>query len=114
MDNLEKRLDEVKQDLSQPAPEHKAEGKSPTKGERKMAKKVVKKVAKKVTEKAPKRKKASAEGKVTLADLASEAKIGTGAARRKLRGAELAREGRWSWEEGSSALKAARKALGLE
>lgn len=74
-----------------------------------------KKMAKKVPKKVSKKSKADDEGdsKVKLSDLASEAKITAAAARRKLRDADLSREGRWAWDEGSKDLKAARKALGL-
>lgn len=90
-------------------------------GEAKQPKKV-KKVAKKVPKKKDKVAKKSkskpeaesTEGKVTLAELASEAGITNAAARRKLRDAELSREGRWAWEEDSKGLKEARKALGLD
>lgn len=75
----------------------------------------VKKVAKK-SEKAEKSTKKSANGSenlVHLADLASEAKITAQSARKKLREAKVERSGRWAWEDGSKALKEARKALGL-
>jgi len=109
---LENDLEQVKADLAQPPPEP---------GSRKGAKKVVKKVTK-VEKKGAAAKAAkpsngaaeSEEGKVTLATLAGEAGITTAGARRKLRAAELERTGRWSWEEGSKALSAARKALGLD
>lgn len=75
--------------------------------------------AKKVTKKGKEAKKASKkddsqEGKITLAELAGEAGCTTASARRKLRDADLSREGRWSWEDGSKAYKDARKALGLD
>lgn len=55
------------------------------------------------------------EGFVTIGDLATEAEIEPQSARVKLREAELERPegGRWRWKEGSKALKAARKAVGL-
>lgn len=54
------------------------------------------------------------DGQVNIAQLAEEAGITPQRARQKLREAELERDGRWSWDEGSKALKGARKALGLE
>lgn len=78
----------------------------------KRGKKVAKKLPKKVAKKASK-SNGDASDKVTLADLASEAKLTTAACRRKLRDADLSREGRWAWDPGSKALKEARKALGL-
>lgn len=107
---LEKDLEQVKSDLSEPPPEP-----SPDKEVKKMAKS--KKSPKKVAAKSAKTNgngHATDEGKVTLAQLASEAGITTAGARRKLRGAELERSGRWSWAEGSRELQRARKALGLE
>lgn len=81
----------------------------------KMAKKAPKKVKKAAKANGKSNgKHESAEGKVSLADLASEAQITTAAARRKLRAADMSREGRWSWDDGSKGLKEARKALGLE
>lgn len=57
----------------------------------------------------------SEDGLITVAQLAEEADISPQSARVKLRAAELDRgEGRWKWEPGSKALKAARKVLGLE
>lgn len=55
------------------------------------------------------------EGFVTIGELAEEAEIEPQSARVKLREAELERPegGRWRWKEGSKALKAARKAVGL-
>jgi hypothetical protein len=51
---------------------------------------------------------------VPLGELLKEANIGGQAARRKLRAAKLARSGRWAWKKGSTELKAAREALGLD
>src|ERR1051326_328930 len=96
-EKLERPLDEVASDLSQ-EPES-TESNKPKKV-KKVAKKEVKKAAKKVAKKSTKQTE-STEGKVTLAELASEAKITTASARRKLRDAELNREGRWAWDEGS-------------
>lgn len=104
-EKLERTLSESEDDLSKEPP---AEETKPKK-----VKKVAKKVVKKVSKKSKAEKSDSTEGKVTLADLASEAKITTAGARRKLREAELSREGRWAWDEGSKGLKDARKALGL-
>lgn len=81
---------------------------------KKVAKKAVKKVGKKVAKSNGTKASESSEGKIKLTDLASEAGITAAAARRKLRDAELSREGRWSWEEGSKGLAAARKALGID
>lgn len=55
------------------------------------------------------------DGFVSIGDLAEEAEIAPQSARVKLREAELPKPegGRWRWAEGSKALKAARKALGL-
>ena len=89
-----------------------------------MAKKASKKKTTKKTtakKKAPAKKKggkkakASADGGITLKALAEEAGISGQAARQKLRAAGIEREegSRWSWKEGSKALKAAKKALGL-
>ena len=51
---------------------------------------------------------------VRLKDLAKQAKLTEAVCRKKLRDADVPRgEGRWSWDLGSKALKAARKALGL-
>lgn len=107
MEKLERTLSDVESDLEkEPAAVDK-----PTKKVKKVAKK-----AKKVAKKSKKAEKpeASEEGKISLAELASEANLTTAAARRRLRDAELSREGRWSWEDGSKAYKDARKALGLD
>lgn len=114
----EAAVNEVKASLEQP-------GKPKPKGAKKVAKKV-KKAAE--ADEAPKGKKKaksngisgggkseSEDGLVTVAQLAEEAEISPQSARVKLRAAELDRgEGRWKWEPGSKALKAARKVLGLE
>lgn len=113
-DNLEKQLGQIEHDLGQPIPEH-----SSTQKEPKVAKKVDKKAAKKVA-KSPKKSAAveataGEDSGIKLETLASEAGISTAAARRKLRTAEVDRgDGRWSFKDGSSSHKAARKALGLE
>jgi hypothetical protein len=105
----------------------KADLEKPGKPKRKGAKKVAKKVKKASEEdESPKGKKKaktngkasksaeSEEGLITVADLAAEAEISPQSVRVKLRAAELDRgEGRWKWEEGSKALKEARKVLGL-
>lgn len=106
-EKVESKLDEVEADMQE------GEAEAGTKPKR--AKKVAKKVPKKVKKsKSNGKSESSTEGKVTLADLANEASITTAAARRKLRAAELSREGRWAWDPGSKDLKAARKALELE
>lgn len=115
IDKLETSLDKVKADLAAdpveaPSTETKMSTETKTKT-KKAAKKVVK--AKKAAANGNGHA-AAKEGHVTLAQLASEAKITTAGARRKLRGAELERDGRWSWAEGSRALQQARKALGLD
>lgn len=108
MEKLERTLSDVSDDLAKdPEPSE------PSKKVKKVAK------AKKVTKKTGKAsksesKKADTEGRILLADLASEAKITGASARRRLRAADLSPEGRWSWEEGSKALKEARKVLGLD
>lgn len=104
-DKIEKQLEELKEEME-----------SETKGETTMTEKkpaAKKKVAAKKT--APKKAapKKSTEGLVSLADLAKEAKIKPNMARRKLRAAGIANEGRWKWEENSASLKKAREALGL-
>lgn len=82
---------------------------------KKGAKKVAKKVAKRVAKDKPETNGATGEENVvTLATLATEAKMSGAVARRKLRDAELKRDGRWSWEEGSKDLKKVREVLGLE
>jgi hypothetical protein len=114
----EATVNEVKATLEAP-------GKPKTKGAKKVAKKVKKTEAEQAE--APKGKKKVAEktngksnhgesdGLITVAQLAEEAEISPQSARVKLRAAELDRgEGRWKWEPGSKALKAARKVLGLE
>ena len=54
------------------------------------------------------------EGHTSVAQLAEEAEITPQSARVKLRTSEAERpEGRWVWKNGSQALKAARKVLGL-
>ncbi len=122
MKGLEEKLEGLKDKFQQPVPEH---GTITT--EKKMAKKVDKKAEKeesngKADAKAKKNGKAakadkdedSNDGMITLADLAGEAKISGAAARRKIRAAELERDGRWAWKDGSKSLKTARKALGLD
>lgn len=80
--------------------------------------KKVEKAKVKANGKAKPEKKAKKEqeddGLIRLSDLAETAGISGAAARRKLRAAELERgDGRWAWEDGSTALKQAKKALGL-
>lgn len=111
-DKLEKTLGEVEKEL-QGSPEPDEPESKPEKRSKKVAKKLPKKGAKKVEKRASKTN-GSTEGKITLSQLASEAGITGASARRKLREAECSREGRWAWDEGSKALREARKALGLE
>ena len=108
-------LEEVKQDLLKPVPEHNAPSK-----EKKMAKKVEKKGKAEVEEKTKSKSKAKSkpakadeDGNVTLAELASEAGISAAAARRKVRATEIERDGRWAFKEGSKQLKTVREALGI-
>lgn len=109
--NITKQLEAIREELNKPLPAHLKETK--------MAEKKVKAVpAKKVApaKKAPAKKEAPSEdNRVSLADLAEEAGISGQQARQKLRGADIEREAgkRWSWEQGSKALTAVRKALGL-
>lgn len=118
IDKLERDLAQVAADLEIPPPEPG----SRNKGVRKVVKKVTKvKPSAKPVKEAKTNGKAEApaeseEGKVTLATLAAEAEITPAGARRKLRNAEgIERgEGRWVWEEGSKALAAVRKVLGLD
>lgn len=116
----EAEINEVKADLESPG-----KPKPKSKEVKKVAKKVKKAEAAEETSKAKKKAKSngktnghaekSDDGLITIADLAAEAEISPQSARVKLRAAELDRgEGRWKWEEGSKALKAARKVLGLE
>ena len=81
---------------------------------KKSNKKSAKKVGKKKKGAKKKSKKTQADGGVTLASLAKEAGISGQKARQKLRAAGIEREagGRWSWKDGSKALKAAQKAIG--
>ena len=98
-EELVKKLDELKEEMTELQTEPKVETK-PTKSTAK--KKAVKKAETK-----------KADGGISPKTLAKEAKIEPRVARRKLRKAKLEPDGRWSWEAGSAALKAARKALGL-
>lgn len=107
-EKVESKLAEVESEMK----EGEAEAAKPKKV-KKVAKKA-KKVAKKATKTTSAKKAESNEGKVTLAELATEAGITSAAARRKLRDAELNREGRWAWDEGSKGLKEARAALGIK
>lgn len=109
MEKIERSLSDVQSDLSQEP----AETAEQPKKVKKVAKKTAKKVTKKVDKKASKPEK-SEEGKVSLSELAGEAKITTASARRKLRDADMSPEGRWKWDPGSKALKDARKVLGLD
>jgi hypothetical protein len=108
--DLQKQIERVKKSL-----EAKPGETPPT--ERKMVKKVVKKVkkvAKKAGNGAGRGPQETPEGFVSVAELAAEAEITPQSARVKLRTSDVERpEGRWLWKSGSSALKAARKVLGL-
>lgn len=80
-----------------------------------MAKKVKKGAEVEEKGKKVKTAKSSDDGKVTLAELAAEAKISGAAARRKVRATEIERgDGRWAWDKGSKALRTVREALGLK
>lgn len=116
-EKLEESLERIKAELGEPIPDV-AETPPASAPIKRGAKKVAKKAVKKVAKKSPAKKKASAtseksENSVSLKDLAKEAGLTEQRARQKLRGAEVERNGRWSWEEGSRPLQAARKALGL-
>ncbi len=113
MEKLERTLGDVQDDLNQEPPASQDKPKK-VKKVAKETKKVTKKAGKKGAAKSESKKSASTEGRVLLADLASEAEITTASARRKLRDADLSPEGRWSWDDGSKALKEARKVLGLD
>lgn len=76
-------------------------------------KKVVKKAAPAKAKSRPAKAEAGDENMITLAELAEEADISPSVARAKLRRAELENPGRWQFKKGSSAEKAARKALEL-
>lgn len=105
-DEDENELDDDGGEEEEPVAEAKPAKKKVKKGGKKVAKKEVKKSAAK-SEKSDK-------NVVRLKDLAKQAKLTEAVCRKKLRDAEVPRgEGRWSWELGSKALKAARKALGL-
>jgi hypothetical protein len=120
-EETESTINEVKADLERPA-------KPKPKGAKKVAKKVKKASEEDESPKGKVKKKGKAkangnatgghkeeDGLITVADLAAEAEISPQSARVKLRAAELDRgEGRWKWEEGSKALKQARKVLGLD
>jgi hypothetical protein len=110
-DDEEEETEEFNDDEISDEPVKEAKpAKAAKKGGKKTAKKVEKKGAKKT---APKTDK-SDKNVVRLKDLAKQAKLTEAVCRKKLRDAEVPRgEGRWSWELGSKALKAARKALGL-
>lgn len=107
MEKLERTLSDVQDDLSQ-----EPEASDKPKKVKKVAK--AKKVVKKKGKGDAKKVAASSDGKITLAELASEAGVTSAACRRKLRDADLSREGRWAWDPGSKALKEARKVLGLD
>lgn len=115
-DDLNDRLDQIEKDLKESAPNPEEVPKPEKVKKVAKAKKVAKKGEEAEAKKSRKGKKEAngSENLVHLADLASEAKITTQSARKKLRVAEIERTGRWAWEEGSKALKDARKALGLE
>lgn len=125
MKNIKKKVDAIREELKEPLPEHNPATKEKKmavkkKGSKKKGKKVTKKskrVAKKSAKKGAKKSaKKTADGGVTLAALASEAKISGQKARQQLRAAGIEREAgsRWSWAPKSKPLKAARKALGLK
>lgn len=116
VEKLERTLSDVASDLAQEpkASEQPGKVKKVAKAEKKAVKKVGKKSNGKAEAAPKKAAKAADSDTVTLADLASEAKITGAAARRKLRGANLSPEGRWKWEDGSKSLKEARKVLGLD
>lgn len=112
MEKLERTLSDVQSDLSKPP-----ETSEPSKKVKKVAKdtkKSAKKVVKKGNGDAKPTAKKDDSDMVTLADLASEAKITGASARRRLRDADMSPEGRWKWKDGSKELKEARKVLGLE
>lgn len=114
-DKLDETLDELKTELDQPVPESATPAPSNKSVKKKGAKKVATKAKKTAAKKVAKKSEVKTEGeKVTLQDLATEAKITTQRARQKLRAAEVERDGRWSWDKGSRALQAARKALDLK
>ena len=105
------------EDLKTPIPDEGPTEEKPVEDKKLPPKKVVKKAApakaaKKAPAKAAKKSEAS-DGAIKLAQLAKEAGITPQRARQKLRAAEVERDGRWSWEPGSRALAAARKALDL-
>ena len=112
MEKLERTLSDVQEDLSQELPESSSQPKKVKKVAK--GKKKVKKANGEAKAFKKSAKASSKEGVVLLTDLASEAGITGASARRKLRSAQLSPEGRWTWEEGSKALKEARKALGLD
>ena len=117
MKNIKKKVDAIREELSKALPEHKPVSKEKKKmATKKKGKKSNKKSVKKKGAKRKKgaKKKTSAEGGVTLVELAKAAGVSGQKARQKLRAAGIEREegGRWSWKEGSKALKAAKKAIG--
>jgi hypothetical protein len=101
-------------DVSDQGPSEPLAAKPQKKKASKKVKKVAKKAAKKVDKAPAKKADASDKNRVRLKDLAKQAKLTEAVARKRLRDADVPRgEGRWSWELGSKALKAARKALDL-
>lgn len=106
---LEANIEAIKRDLSTPVSPH-------TLKKGAIMPKKVKAEAEAETKKGKKAEKSSKGGdKVTLADLAAEAKISGAAARRKIRATEIERgDGRWEWEPGSKTLRTVREALGLK
>lgn len=104
------------EDLKTPIPDEGSTEEKPVEDKKLPPKKVVKKAAPAKAAKAPAKaakKSEASDGAIKLAQLAKEAGITPQRARQKLRAAEVERDGRWSWEPGTRALAAARKALGL-
>ena len=112
--SLQQQIERVRQSLKM-RPGEIAPRKEVIKVMAKKVKKVTKKVSAKKSGNGNRGVQATPEGMVSVAELAEEAGIGAQSARVKLRSAEIERpEGRWLWKAGSSSLKAARKALGLD
>lgn len=112
MGDLNQRLDQIEKDLKEEIPTPDLDKPVATSKEIKVSKSKAKKKVKKSSV-AKVAKTNGSENLVKLSELAIEAKLTTQGARKKLRETGLERSGRWSWEEGSKALKDARKALGL-
>lgn len=115
MKKIKQKVEAIREELKEPLPEpqNPKEKKMATKKKSRKARKKKGKGAKKVGAK-KKAAKSNSDG-ITLKELADEAGISGQSARKKLRDAGIEREegGRWAWKEGSKALKAARKAIGL-